>query len=81
MTAKLNCIFKRNPASGFASSHNRTCAYVRDETCVDTSTTHVNLGHYCANLCDRHAALVTKQHKAEVMNEIYVEASVSAGQS
>lgn len=65
------CIHRKNPMGGFAAQHHRFCA---QDGCDEDATTHVYLGHWCANLCAKHCnEKASKQRGADVANTIFVD--------
>ena len=62
----MNCIYQRNPGSGFRRSHSIFCLY-----CESDAVVHFNVGHACGNVCEPCAR---KRFKlVEVEAGIYVE--------
>ncbi len=70
----MTCIYRDNPASGFASEHTTECAY-RDGPDHTPAVAHAYLGHWCGNVCRAHSEYLAKRHKAEVTDEIYIEST------
>lgn len=68
----MNCIQKSNPGAGFIDQHRRFCGYVNGHPCDRDAVIHINVGHYCANVCARCCEKIAKGRKAEVVQEIFV---------
>lgn len=76
----MNCILQRNPLSGFINEHKRFCAYsIRGHQCEAEVTHHVNVGYWCANVCQRCAGLIREKHPSStVSEEVYIPDVVTA---
>lgn len=69
MTA-INCIHRRNPMGGFLTSHRRFCARAG---CDEDATHHINLEHWCGNVCKEHCDALKKASPGEVTDTIYID--------
>lgn len=66
----MNCIFAKNPASGFAAQHGSMCAYVENgEDCITAAVAHAHFGFACLNVCQGHADKLAKRKDAVIEQE------------
>jgi hypothetical protein len=62
----IDCIYHKNPSSGFERNHKKLC------TCGAATTTHCYVGYWCGMLCANCAAQLQKTHRGAVLTVIKV---------
>jgi hypothetical protein len=71
----IDCIYRKNSGSGFASVHTNICGLKYGVPCENPATKHVLLEGFCANACATCAEKFQNRHKGKhikVEDETYI---------